>query len=301
MNRPTTNTIVVTGASSFVGAHLAIHFARDGHDVVGTMSRAVTAYDPSRRARLDAAASAGVELAELELTASRAIGDFIRARRPAVWVHHAGWATDYGRCDYDLDRAHAVNVAPLRTIYPLLHECRCRGVIVTGSSAEYGDSEDACTEEDACWPATPYGLSKLSETIRARQLAVEHAVTTRVARVFVPYGPMDSPGKLLASVVRSLRSSEPVALSPCLQSRDFLHVRDLVGGYAGLLEDLRRPEPFGIFNLCSGQATPLKELLLELADLLKADAGLLRFGARDMRPGEVPVSYGDTENDGTNL
>jgi nucleoside-diphosphate-sugar epimerase len=292
MTPPATDPIVVTGVSSFVGGHLATHFARAGFDVVGTTSRPPAAYEPLRRARLDAAAAAGAALAPLELTAPRAIEAFIRARRPAVWIHHAGWATNYARPDYDLDRAHAVNVAPLGALYACCRACGCRGVIVTGSSAEYGDSDFACTEADPCWPATAYGLSKLAETIRARQLALEHGLPTRVARVFVPYGPMDSPAKLLPSVVRSLRAGEPIDLSPCRQSRDFLHVRDLVGGYEALVGDLDRQVPFDLFNLSSGRATPLKELLLALADLLEADAALLRFGARDMRPGEAPVSYG---------
>jgi UDP-glucose 4-epimerase len=292
MRRSTGNTTVVTGASSFVGAHLAIGFARAGHHVTGTMTRALTAYDPCRRARLDAARSAGAELARLDLTDTQGVADFVRARRPAVWIHHAGWATNYAGLNYDLDRGQAVNVAPLETIYPLLQECRCRGVVVTGSSAEYGETRFPCAEQDACWPTTPYGLSKLSETIRARQLGIEHGLTTRVARVFVPYGAMDAPGKLLASAARCLRSGQPIALSPCRQSRDFLHVRDLVQGYLALVEDLRRDEPFDIFNLCRGQATPLREVLLYLAELLRADAGLLRFGACGMRPGEPLVSYG---------
>ena len=285
-------TIVVTGISSFIGAHLAIHFAACGHDVVGTVSGDVGTYESLRRSRAATATDAGVQLSTLDITDAQAVEDFIRTRRPSVWLHHAGWAKNYNRPDYDLARGEAVNVAPLRVIYPLLKECGCDGLIVTGSSAEYGESDAACTEDAPCRPETPYGQSKLAETIQAQQLAIEYELTTRVARVFIPYGPMDAPGKLLPSVIRSLQSSEPIDLSPCLQSRDFLYVRDLTRGYQALIEDLRRDELFDIFNICSGEARVLKNLLLELADRMGVDADLLQFGLRAMHQGEVPISYG---------
>ncbi len=291
----TTKSMAVTGVSSFVGHHLAIFFARRGYRVIGSTTRKVSAYDNTRARRLLAAQGAGVELAQLDITNREAVRSFIKQYHPMLWIHHAGWAIKYAALDYDLKRGHAVNVAPLEILYPALVEVGCQGIVLTGSSAEYSDSDHACSEEDPCWPATPYGLAKLAETIRANQLAEEFGLRTRVARVFIPYGEQDAPSKLIPSVVDALRSGRPVDLSPCEQRRDFIYVSDLVHGYEALIGDLQRDQLFDIFNLCSGEAVCVKEVLHQIADILDSDPGLLMFGKRPMRPGESLISVGSTE------
>ncbi len=284
--------VVVTGVSSFVGARLAQHFAAAGHRVVGTLTRPAADYDPIRRARLNLAQSAGAELAALDLGNSAGLRSWILKHRPAIWIHHAGWAVDYGSRDYDLTRGFQINVAPLTELYAALKDSGCRGILITGSSAEYSDSDAPNREEDACLPTLPYGLSKLAETLRARQLALEHGLPTRVARLYIPFGPLDAPDKLVPSVVACLRAGRPIDLSPCLQARDFVHVEDVAGGYEALARDLERQELFDVFNLCSGRAVPLREWLLAIARLLNADPALLRFGKRALRPGEPAISCG---------
>lgn len=286
-------TLVVTGLSSFLGTHLARAFARKGFRVLGTTTRPAEAYDDVRRQRIQVAESAGVEVHQLDVTDAVALHRFVEREQPAVWVHHAGWATDYGHPTYDLERGHAVNVAPLRPLGEALVRNGCRGLLLTGSSMEYSDSDQPARETDACWPTTPYGLSKLAATLRARQLAHELGLRTRVARLFIPFGPSDHPQKLLSSAVTALRAAQPIDLSPCEQARDFLHVEDATRGYEALVRDLDRPQPFDLFNLCSGEAVTLKRLLLDIAIVLRADPGLLQFGKRVMRPGEPPVSFGD--------
>ncbi len=120
---------------------------------------------------------------------------------PSLWIQHAGFARGYGSLDFDLDHGHLINVAPLTQLYSALRGSRC-GVIVTGSSAEYAAADSGNRESDACAPDTPYGLSKFAETLRARQLAAQHDVSTRVARLYIPFGARDNPQKLLVQVDR---------------------------------------------------------------------------------------------------
>jgi nucleoside-diphosphate-sugar epimerase len=222
----------------------------------------------------------------------------IGSRKPDLWFQHAGWAKDYGSPEYDLAQGHRINVLPLDTMYPQLKSNGCQGIVITGSSAEYSNGNTACREGDACFPSTPYGLSKLSQTIRAGQLAEQYGLPTRIARVFIPYGQYDNPKKLIPSVSQALMTGQPVDLSPCMQQRDFIAVDDLIQGYLALAEDLKRADLFDIFNLCSGEAITLKMFLENIACQLRADPALLNFGSRPMRPGEPPVSFGDAEKAG---
>ena len=284
--------VLLTGVTSFVGYHLAAGFRAAGHDVVGTVSRPGM-LEGIRGERTRRLAEAGVSLEPLDLTRSEEIADRAGTVRPDLWVQHAGYTKNYAGADYDLGTGHAVNVAPLGPIYAAMAEIG-GAVIVTGTVSEYTDADAPHAEDEACLPSTPYGLSKLTETLFARQLALRTGVPTRVARLFLPFGPLEAPEKLLPSVATALRQGREIALSPCLQRRDILPIADVVALYLALADDLSRV-PFDLFNACSGEAPSLRDVVLAIADTLGANPALCRFGERPMRPGEPDLIVGSAE------
>lgn len=283
-------TAIVTGVSSFVGCHLARAFAAADYRVVAVTSRPRDAYDGVRAQRLGFISDA-VTFAVGDLTDAGALDALIEDHAPDVWVQHAGYADNYASPDYDLAKSLPLNVVALEPLYQRLAETGA-GVLVTGTSMEYAASAQANREDDACWPDLPYGVSKLAQTVEAARLARQYDVPTRVARIYIPVGPYDAPGKLMDFVIRQLAAGEAADLSPCDQKRDFLGVDDICSAYVKMADDLPR-QTFDLFNVCSGAATELKGLLLNVANLMGADPALLKFGARAMRPGETMVSYGD--------
>lgn len=285
-------TIIVTGVSSFVGCHLAHAFARSGDKVVAVTSRPRDAYEGIRAARLKYI-ERHVEFSVCDLTDARQVGALIATHHPAVWVQHAGYADNYASREYDLRKSLALNVVALEPLYRHLQGTGA-GVIVTGSSMEYATGDAASREEDACWPDLPYGVSKLAETVEAARLARQYAVPTRVARLYIPVGPLDAPGKLMDYVIKTLVAGDVADLSPCAQKRDFLGVADICRAYVRLADDFAR-QTFDLFNICSGEAVELKALLLNVAALMGANPRLLNFGAKPMRPGEPMVSYGSND------
>ncbi|MFD1956047.1 NAD-dependent epimerase/dehydratase family protein [Paenibacillus thailandensis] len=284
--------IVVTGVSSFIGCHIAVHLASLHHTVVGTISNGRDSYSSIRSDRLNAAAAANVRLAQLDITDSSALKRFVETEKPEVWVHHAGYVKDYEGFNYDLRKGNEINVLPLAPLFEALSLNGCRGVVVTGTQSEYGSSDSPLGEDEACWPSSAYGLSKLTETIRVGQLAAQYGLPARIARIFIPFGPLDSPAKLLPSVIASLASDRAVALTSCEQQRDYCYIDDLVKGYELLIDDLDRGPLFDIFNLCSGTAIALKELLFRIARIQGGDLKLLQFGRLPMRAGEAMVCCG---------
>src|SRR5262249_13280201 len=234
-----------------------------------------------------------IEVAHLDLRDALAVEALVDRLCPSLWLQHAGYATNYASPDYDLAAGFSVNVRPLWSLYAALAGRHC-GVIVTGSSAEYARSDTANHEEDACWPDTPYGLSKLSETLAARQCAERHGVRTRVARLYIPFGPLDHPDKLLAQTVAGLNSGRPIALSPCNQVSDFIGISDVCNAYVALAHELPRMR-FDIFNICGGEPVRLRDFLLVIAARMGVDPALLKFGERPLRKGESAISYGSNE------
>jgi nucleoside-diphosphate-sugar epimerase len=283
---------VVTGASSFVGYHVVRWLHGRGAEVVGTLSRPLAAYDGIPRTRLRLLGQSGVPLRELDLrqegAAARVVGDLA----PDVWIQVAGWTSGYASASFDLEAAVHVNALSLSGIVSALSHAGARGLILTGSVSEYSDSDLPHQEDEACWPAMPYGLSKLAGTLRGRQLAHEHGLPVRVARLFLPFGLLDAPHRLMAQALAGFRTGATVAMSPCEQRRDLLHVSDVCGAYEALLGHLGAGSLFEVFNVCAGEAPRLRDAVLELARLTGADPAQCAFGALAMRPGEPQVVAG---------
>ena len=70
-------------------------------------------------------------------------------------------------------------------------------------------------------------------------------------------------------------------------SRDFTDVRDAVAAYWALLE---RGEPGGVYNVCSGTATPVGDIVERLLRLAGIDAAVEETGAHTS--GDILIQAG---------
>ena len=284
--------IAINGVSSFVGSHLAIHFSKKNYIVFGLISKPFKSYESIRKKRLNICKKFGVKIQELDLLKRDKIIDFISFTKPDYFIHHAAWTENANSINFDLNKALLVNVSPLRTIYEEMSKYCSKGIIITGTNAEYGDIQYPCLESDNCMPTTPYGLSKLSETVIAYQLSNQFDLPTRVGRIFNPLGPLDNPRKLIPSLIKEIKLNREFKLSSCSQVRDFIYVGDLVDGFQKLSMDLNRGG-FDIFNLSSGEGISVKSLIELIADKLAAHQSLLKFNSLPLRIGESNFSVGD--------
>jgi GDP-4-dehydro-6-deoxy-D-mannose reductase len=72
-------------------------------------------------------------------------------------------------------------------------------------------------------------------------------------------------------------------------SRDFTFVADVVEAYVALVE---KDVPEGVYNICSGKARTMQEILDELLSFSTVQISVKKDEAR-MRPSEVPFFVGD--------
>lgn len=162
-------------------------------------------------------------------------------------------------------------------------------VILLGSAAEYGEAAAGClplTEEIACRPVTQYGISKYAMTLASLAFAREHHLKVAVARPFNIVGPgvpgALAVGALLERLKRALAATGEVTIKMgnLDSERDFIAVADVADGLTRLA--LRNDSWGQVFNLCSGEARPLRSIVEELLKHttrrvhIEVDAALLR-------------------------
>lgn len=140
----------------------------------------------------------------------------------------------------------------------------CPKVLLVGSSEEYAPSNGPLSEESPVAAANPYGISKV--TLGAFADLYERSGDVRVYRTrsFNHTGPgqastfvIPSWCKQVADLVRAGHSGT-IRVGNLSVERDISDVRDIVRGYRLLIESDRSGE---VFNLGSGVATPLRDIL----------------------------------------
>lgn len=111
-------------------------------------------------------------------------------------------------------------------------------------------------------PASVYAQSKYDTEIYSRILGKTYGIPTVALRFFNVFGPgqaLANPytGVLSQFACRVLNEKPPLVYEDGGQSRDFIHVRDIVGAIVAAVE---REDLDGVFNVATGRATSVLHL-----------------------------------------
>lgn len=243
--------VLVTGASGFIGRHLA--------------------------ARLPSC----VRASRGDIVSVEAARDLVGWVRPDVVYHLAS------RVDLSHDHAVAEDCARsnvLGTLHLLqaLAEHPPRVLVYASTSDVYGDGPSPACEDQRERPNTPYAAAKLAGEHLCRAYEVGHGVPVAVARLSQVYGPGQRPERFVPSVCRALLWGEPIALGCADVARDFVYISDAV---EGLIRCAGAPGE--TVNLGHEAALTLGFVAGRLREIVGCHEGLLLWGARPDRLGEV--------------
>ncbi len=166
-----------------------------------------------------------------------------------------------------------------------------------GSSAEYASIavETPIAEQSPLEAERLYGASKAAGSLLVRAATNETVTRCAVMRAFNIFGPGEKPHRLFPSVVHRLAMGQQVDLSAGTQVRDFIHVGEACAALrlmaVALATGMASP---GIYNLASGRGTSVAQFVRLIAQVMKADTELLRFGVLPMRTDDLPHVVGST-------
>jgi UDP-glucose 4-epimerase len=272
---------LVTGGAGFIGSHITDALVDAGHavTVVDDLSR-------GRRAQVNAAAT----FVELDITSDR-LAAAVAAASPEVVFHHAAQIDVRESVRDPLHDADVNVVGTVNLLRAAVDAGTRRVVFASSGGAIYGDAAVIPTPEDQpCLPASPYGTAKLCAEAYggtfSRQAGLEF-VALRYANV---YGPRQDPhgeaGVVAIFALRLINGDRAVINGDGTQTRDYVHVQDVVGANVAAVDG-----PPGVYNVGTGVETDVNELYLMLAAVSGARAAAEHAPAK---PGEQRRSCLDT-------
>ena len=276
---------LVTGGAGFIGSHLVHALVAEGHAV-----RVLDDLSNGHRDNLPQQ----VELTEADVTDPAAVecalegvdGCFHLAAIASVARSHREWL-----------RTHQVNLTGTINVFDRARPSRRRRgvpVVYASTAAIYGNCGSfPVDEESSAAPLSAYGADKHACELHARVAGAIHGVPTVGLRFFNLYGPRQDPLSAYSGVIsifagRLLRGEPVEIFGDGEHARDFTYISDAV---SALRRAMRAATTSAfVFNVCTGEATSVRELAQIMAALCGTDLVVHR---RPPRSGDIRVSIGN--------
>src|SRR3954463_9908294 len=138
-------------------------------------------------------------------------------------------------------------------------------VVLACSCAAYGDAPEQPKHEGLQpRPISPYAAQKVACELYAQTYTRAYGLPSVALRFFNVYGPRQDPKSEYAAaiprfVTRLLAGERPIVFGDGLQTRDFVHISDVV--QANLLAATSEKAVGQVINVASGRSASLVELI----------------------------------------
>jgi UDP-glucose 4-epimerase len=274
--------ILITGGAGFIGSHLTRHFAEQAE---------VTVLDDLRSGyarNLDGVRCRFLQGSILDNVALK------QAIAGAEEVYHLAAMISVPESVAKPAECAKLNTEGTQRVLDAALNAGVRKVVLASSAAIYGDNPtvpklESMTPE----PKSPYAETKLAGEKLLAQYTRAHGLGTTSLRFFNVFGPQQDPRSAYAAAVpifiaKALRD-EPIGIhGDGGQTRDFIHVADIVGAlaYAGDSKDMS-----GTYNVGYGQSQSILALAQEIIRLTGSKSTIEHLPSR---AGDVRHSLAST-------
>lgn len=217
--------IFITGIAGFLGSHLADHFIREGHQVVGMDNMS------------------GGEITNVPNTAKFILGDCkdlakVKEAMEGCDIVYNCACTAYEGLSvfspkYITDNTYGLSV----TVMTAAIQNNVKRFIQLSSMARYGALETPFTEDMKCVPQDPYGIAKYASELTLRNLCQVHGMEFVIAvphNIIGPRQKYDDPYRNVVSIMinKMLKEEQPIIYGDGEQKRCYSFVDDVVNPLA---------------------------------------------------------------------
>ena len=282
--------VCVTGAAGFIGGHLAEALLREGHEVAGM--------DDFSSGKRETAALLAKHAKFTLIEASIADAEAVRrAVEGAIQVFHLAAIPSVPLSVAEPQRTTAVNVGGTVNVLEAARAARVRRLVLACSCAAYGDGPEQPKHENLMpRPMSPYAAQKVACELFAQTYTRAYGFPCVALRFFNVYGPRQDPKSEYAAAIprfatRLLAGQRPIVYGDGLQTRDFVHVSDVVR--ATLLAAVSEKAPGEVINVGSGHSSSLIDLIATLKQVIGGSTANLEIDHQAPRAGDVRASFAD--------
>jgi GDP-4-dehydro-6-deoxy-D-mannose reductase len=285
--------VLVTGVTGFAGSHLVdfILAKKPGTEITGIQRWR------SRTENIEHFADK-IRLVECDLRDASSVRDVLDEERPD-WIFHLA-AQSFVPTSWTAPTESLVtNIIGQLNIFEAVKKLGIKPRIqLACSSEEYGlvlENELPIRETNPLRPLSPYAVSKVGQDMLGYQYWMSFRIPVVRTRGFNHEGPRRGPVFVCSDFAKQIADIEKGRRPPVVRvgnleaRRDFTDVRDVVRAYWLALE---KGEPGEVYNIASGRAWTIREMLDLLLGMSKAKIKIEEDPAR-MRPSDVPVLLGD--------
>lgn len=250
-------TVLLTGATGFLGSHLLEALLLEGHRVVilkrstsniwriGHLSEQVKSYNVNQ-----------IDLEE------------IFQLHQIDYILHLATFYKKTHLPSDIDSMFDTNVTFPTKLLDLAVTHGVKGFINTGTFFEYDPSILPISETNSIKTFNLYAKSKLAFEQILKSYADEGKVKASTLKIFSPYGPKDDVSKLVPFIVSKAIKNESFSLSEGFQKLDFIYAGDIAQAFLKTLSQIDTFSSYESFNIGSGNAYSVREVVSILEELI---------------------------------
>ena len=186
-----------------------------------------------------------------------------------------------------------INVSGTLNLLKACTDANVKRFIYASSTAIYGDTETLPKHEKLMpQPISPYAVSKLAAENYVKIYHEVYGLNTICLRYFNVYGQRQtySPysGVITIFINSLLKNEPPIIYGDGKQTRDFVHVQDVVE--ANVLALTKETAIGEVLNVATGTPTTINQLAATLQQIMKTS---LKPVYTSPRPGDIRHSYAD--------
>jgi len=276
--------ILITGAGGFVSAHLIDHLAEKypRASLLGVGRFAVSGRDPQRPR---------IVYRRIDLSLPHALPRLMKEFRPTQIYHLAGYSSVVRSFEEPFEALRDNTHTAVSLFESVLAAGLKPRVLLVSTGQVYGRTfakKARPAESDPVEPVSPYALSKLMMEQVGLYYFKNHAIPVLAARPLNHIGPGQSADFSIPAFARQFAQMTRGRVCRLKAGnvdvrRDFSDVRDIVRGYAAIMEKGRAGEAY---NLGSGRAVTLRRIIRGL-ERVSGIRVKIETGGKP-RPGDLP-------------
>jgi len=286
-----TKKVLITGITGFAGSHLAEYALSKGAEVYGSIRwRSKTENIEHIKDKIN--------LIECDLKDLSSVNALIEISKPDYIFHLAAQSFVHTSWHAPAETLSTNVLCQVNLLEAVRHKRIDPIIQIAGSSEEYGlvyENEIPVKETNPLRPLSPYAVSKVAQDLLGYQYHKSFGLKIVRTRGFNHTGPRRGEvfvssnfAKQIAEIEKG-KNESVVKVGNLEAKRDFTDVRDMVKGYWLALEN---GKPGEVYNICSGKAWTIREVLDILLSKSKVSAKVEQDPER-LRPSDVPILCGD--------